>query len=241
MGRGRFINALSQAEPKQNFVAVEMRNEVIYDAGLKIGDDRKNVAVISARAEGLPQWFAPGEVERIYLNFSDPWPKRAHRKRRLTHENFLALYREILPPEGEILLRTDAVSLMEFSLVEMTNHGFSLAEVSFDLHNSPYFDGFTTEYEEKKSIFNGSMYFIFICYICFSLLYCQRRKPQLYRGRLPYLCQYSSGGADLKKSGHRHDCSCSFESNAAYVYIGNSRSGFRCFKHISCKSKGKIE
>lgn len=151
MGRGRFINALSQAEPKQNFVAVEMHNEVIYDAGLKIGDDRKNVAVISARAEGLPQWFAPGEVERIYLNFSDPWPKRAHCKRRLTHENFLALYREILPPEGEILLRTDAASLMEFSLVEMTNHGFSLAEVSFDLHNSPYFDGFTTEYEEKKS------------------------------------------------------------------------------------------
>ncbi len=151
MGRGRFINAMRLAEPESNFVAVEMRNEVIYDAAEKLGDDCSNVAVISGRAEFLPRWFAPGEVGRIYLNFSDPWPKRAHRKRRLTHENYLRLYREILSDEGEIFLRTDASSLMEFSLTEMTNHGFSLTEVSLDLHHSPYFDGFTTEYEEKKS------------------------------------------------------------------------------------------
>ena len=151
MGRGRFINAMRLAEPEKNFVTVEMRNEVIYDAAEKLGDDCANVAVISGRAEFLPRWFAPGEVARIYLNFSDPWPKRAHRKRRLTHENYLKLYREILSADGEIFLRTDAASLMEFSLTEMTNHGFSLTEISLDLHNSPYFDGFTTEYEEKKS------------------------------------------------------------------------------------------
>lgn len=151
MGRGRFINAMRLAEPEKNFVTVEMRNEVIYDAAEKLGDDCANVVVISGRAEFLPRWFAPGEVARIYLNFSDPWPKRAHRKRRLTHENYLKLYREILSADGEIFLRTDAASLMEFSLTEMTNHGFSLTEISLDLHNSPYFDGFTTEYEEKKS------------------------------------------------------------------------------------------
>ena len=151
MGRGRFINAMRLAEPENNFVTVEMRNEVIYDAAEKLGDDCANVAVISGRAEFLPRWFAPGEVARIYLNFSDPWPKRAHRKRRLTHENYLKLYREILSADGEIFLRTDAASLMEFSLTEMTNHGFSLTEISLDLHNSPCFDGFTTEYEEKKS------------------------------------------------------------------------------------------
>ena len=151
MGRGRFINAMRLAEPEKNFVTVEMRNEVIYDAAEKLGDDCANVAVISGRAEFLPRWFAPGEVARIYLNFSDTWPKRAHRKRRLTHENYLKLYREILSADGEIFLRTDAASLMEFSLTEMTNHGFSLTEISLDLHNSPYFDGFTTEYEEKKS------------------------------------------------------------------------------------------
>ena len=151
MGRGRFINAMRLAEPEKNFVTVEMRNEVIYDAAEKLGNDCANVAVISGRAEFLPRWFASGEVARIYLNFSDPWPKRAHRKRRLTHENYLKLYREILSADGEIFLRTDAASLMEFSLTEMTNHGFSLTEISLDLHNSPYFDGFTTEYEEKKS------------------------------------------------------------------------------------------
>lgn len=151
MGRGRFINGLRKAFPEENFVAVEMRNEVIYDAAEKLGNDCPNVTVISGRAEFLPNWFFPGEVGRIYLNFSDPWPKRAHRKRRLTHENYLKLYRQILSPDGEILVRTDAASLMEFTLTEMTNHGFSLREVSFDLHQSEYFDGFTTEYEEKKS------------------------------------------------------------------------------------------
>lgn len=164
MGRGRFINSLRKAFPEQNFVAVEMRNEVIYDAAEKLGNDCPNVAVISGRAEFLPNWFAPGEVDRIYLNFSDPWPKRAHRKRRLTHENYLKLYRQILSEDGEVFVRTDSASLMEFTLTEMTNHGFSLTEVSFDFHNSPYFDGFTTEYEEKKSK-EGPIY-----YARFSLL-----------------------------------------------------------------------
>lgn len=158
MGRGRFIHSLSEAFPDRNFVAVEMRNEVIYDAAAKLGNDCPNVTVISGRAEFLPNWFLPGEVERIYLNFSDPWPKRAHRKRRLTHENYLKLYRRILSEDGEILVRTDAASLMEFTLTEMTNHGFSLVEVSFDLHSSEYFDGFTTEYEEKKSR-EGAIYY----------------------------------------------------------------------------------
>lgn len=158
MGRGKFIHSLSRVDDEHNFIAAEMRNEVIYDACLRLGDDCKNVAVISGRAEGLTEWFAPGEVDRIYLNFSDPWPKRAHRKRRLTHEVFLNLYKEILSENGEIFLRTDAASLMEFSLVSMTNCDFSLEEVSFDFHESPYFDHITTEYEDKKSK-NGPIYY----------------------------------------------------------------------------------
>lgn len=151
MGRGRFIDGMSKAFSRVGFVGVEMRNEVIYDAGKRLGSGRTNVAVISGRAELLGEWFAPGEVSRIYLNFSDPWPKNAHKKRRLTHENYLKLYREILKPEGEIFVRTDARELMEFTLVEMTNHGFALEEVSFDFHQSAYFDEITTEYEERKS------------------------------------------------------------------------------------------
>lgn len=151
MGRGRFIDNMRNKEPQTNFVAVEMRNEVIFDAAKKIGDDCKNVAMISGHAAALTEWFAPKEVDRIYLNFSDPWPKRAHRKRRLTHENFLKLYREILKDDGELLFRSDVSSLFEFTLTEMTNHGFALTEVSVDFHHSAYFDGITTEYEEKKS------------------------------------------------------------------------------------------
>lgn len=150
-GRGRFIDSLRKKEPQTNFIAVEMRNEVIFDAAKKIGDDCKNVAFISGDAASLRDWFAEKEVDRIYLNFSDPWPKRAHRKRRLTHENFLKLYREILKEEGELFFRTDAASFFEFTLTEMTNHGFALTEVSLDYHHSAYFDGISTEYEEKKS------------------------------------------------------------------------------------------
>ncbi len=158
MGRGQFLNELRLREPENDFIAVEMRNEVIYAAAEKFGDDCPNVAVISDRAEYLEYWFGEGEVERIFLNFSDPWPKRAHRKRRLTHENYLRLYRKALTANGEIFLRTDAASLMEFSLTEMTNNGFFLKEVSLDFHNSPYFDGVTTEYEDKKSA-EGPIYY----------------------------------------------------------------------------------
>ena len=94
MGRGQFMNKLRLKEPDKQFVAVEMRNEMIYPAARKFGNDCKNVAVISGRADFLPRWFQNDSVERIFLNFSDPWPKRAHRKRRLTHENYLKIYQK---------------------------------------------------------------------------------------------------------------------------------------------------
>lgn len=162
MGRGRFIDAMSKANPDANFVAMEIKAEVVYDAALKIGDDRSNLAIIRDDAALLCEWFGKGEVKGIFLNFSDPWPKTRHGKRRLTHENFLKLYREILAPDGEVFFRTDVQSLMEFTLAEMTNHGFALEEVSLDFHNSRYFDGITTEYEEKKSK-HGCIYYARFC------------------------------------------------------------------------------
>lgn len=151
MGRGKFIDAMTKANPEINFVAVELQNEVIYDAACRIGDERNNLFILRGNAARLTEWFAPGEVDRIYLNFSDPWPKKRHGKRRLTHEKFLKLYREILAAEGDIQFRTDARSLMEFTLTEMTNHGFSLTEVSLDFHDSIFFDNITTEYEDRQS------------------------------------------------------------------------------------------
>ena len=151
MGRGKFMDAMTTAQPEVNFVAVELQNEVIYDAACRIGNERPNLFILRGNACQLTEWFAPGEVDRIYLNFSDPWPKKRHGKRRLTHENFLQLYREILSPTGDIQVRTDVSSLMEFTLTEMTNHGFALTALSLDFHNSPYFDNITTEYEDRQS------------------------------------------------------------------------------------------
>ncbi len=151
MGRGKFVSSMAKACPDQNFVALEMRDEVIYDAAMRLGNDCPNVAVIRDNAAYLEDWFAPGEIARLYLNFSDPWPKKRHAKRRLTHENFLKLYRTILCSDGEVFFRTDVRELVEFTLVEMTNHGFTLMETSLDFHNSAFFDGITTEYEDRQS------------------------------------------------------------------------------------------
>ena len=151
MGRGKFITALSERCPEYNFVAIDLRKELIYDAARKLGDDHPNVALILGNALELGGRFGAGEITRIYLNFSDPWPKKHHRKRRLTHESFLRVYRQLLIDGGEILFRTDNRPLYDYTLATMAASGFTLAETSTDFHNSPYFDGVTTEYEDKKS------------------------------------------------------------------------------------------
>ena len=151
MGRGKFISSMAKKYPEHNFIGLELRDEVIYDAAKRLGSVCSNVAILRGNAAYLENWFAPDEVQRLYLNFSDPWPKKRHAKRRLTHENFLKLYHTVLSPDGEVFFRTDVRKLMEFTLVEMTNHGFSLEEVSLDFHNSIFFDGVTTEYEDRQS------------------------------------------------------------------------------------------
>ena len=89
-------------------------------------------------------------VSRLYLNFSDPWPKKGYAKRRLTHRSFLELYKEILVPNGEIVFKTDNIGLFEFSLEEFAAAGFKLKELTYDLHNSEYNeDNIVTEYESK--------------------------------------------------------------------------------------------
>lgn len=150
MGRGKFMDSMTKTNPHINYVGLELQNEIIYRAACRIGDNRKNLFILQGNAAQITDWFAQGEVDKIYLNFSDPWPKKRHSKRRLTHENFLKLYREILSPQGDIEFRTDVSALIEFTLKEMTNHGFSLTEVSLDFHQSPYFQGITTEYEDRQ-------------------------------------------------------------------------------------------
>ncbi|MBQ9392846.1 MAG: tRNA (guanosine(46)-N7)-methyltransferase TrmB [Oscillospiraceae bacterium] len=148
-GKGRFTAQTAAAEPDVLLIAVEkvpdamvVAMERCRDAGLG------NVFFIDADAALLPQLFAPGEVDRIYINFCDPWPKSNQKKRRLTHGNFLKLYRKVLAQKGQIHFKTDNDKLFEWSLEEIPSFGFALSEVTRDLHAGGVV-GVMTDYEAK--------------------------------------------------------------------------------------------
>ena len=148
-GKGRFTAGTAAAEKDILLIAVEkvpdamvMAMERARDAGLQ------NVRFIDADAALLPDMFAPGEVDRIYINFCDPWPKSNQKKRRLTHGNFLKQYRKVLKEGGQIHFKTDNDKLFAWSLEEIPQFGFVLSEVTTDLHaDGPV--GVMTDYEAK--------------------------------------------------------------------------------------------
>jgi tRNA (guanine-N7-)-methyltransferase len=152
-GKGRFINTLAQRHPEINFIAVELKAEVILRA-VQRTEQRAipNLAFVQYNAAMLTDLFAENEIERIYLNFSDPWPKKRHAKRRLTYASFLRTYKQVLKPYGEIHLKTDNEKLFEFSLNQFSDERFRLRNITFDLHQSPFAEeNVMTEYEERFS------------------------------------------------------------------------------------------
>lgn len=157
MGKGKFITTLALQHPEIHYIGVERYDSVLIRAVEKRKAQEelaelKNLTFLSEDAAKLPEVFAPGEVDRIYLNFSDPWPKDRHAKRRLTSKQFLAVYEQFLKPEGEICFKTDNRDLFDFSVEEARAEGWELTEVTYDLHHSPYAEGnVMTEYEEKFS------------------------------------------------------------------------------------------
>ncbi len=148
-GKGRFTVGTAQAEPDVLFVAVERVPDAMVIAAERAKElELKNVFFIDADAADLRDYFAPGEVGRIYVNFCDPWPGARYAKRRLTHPGFLMRYREVLSPGGQIHFKTDNHDLFEWSLFQFPKAGFALSEVTRDLHaNGPV--GVMTDYEEK--------------------------------------------------------------------------------------------
>ena len=148
-GKGGFTCAAAAAMPETLLVAVEkvpdamvVAMERAVEAGLR------NVRFLDIDAVRLPELFAPGEVERIYVNFCDPWPKKKQFKRRLTAPGFLALYRQVLRPGGEIWFKTDNQPLFDWSLETLAEAGFHLSEVTRDLHaDGPV--GIMTDYEKR--------------------------------------------------------------------------------------------
>lgn len=152
-GKGSFILGMAKKEPGKNFVAVEKISDIILLAAEKIKKaEINNVRFLISDAGGLPEYFADGSVERIYLNFSDPWPRPKHAKRRLTSPGFLEIYKRLLCPGGAIFFKTDNRILFDYSLETFTQCGFRLENLTYDLHNSEYeADNIHTEYEDNFS------------------------------------------------------------------------------------------
>lgn len=150
-GKGQFLSRVCQECPQINWVGVERIEEVLLHALNKAEETPcSNLRFLWMDVSSLDEVFAEGEVDRIYLHFSDPWPKKRHARRRLTHHTFLHRYKKVLKPQGEILLKTDNAALFEFSLEELEAAGFTIVESTRDLYHSPYESGnIPTEYEQK--------------------------------------------------------------------------------------------
>ena len=153
MGKGKFILEQAKNNPDVNFVGIEMFSSVLVRAVQKLEaeeEEIKNLYLLCLNAEALPLIFAPGEVDRIYLNFSDPWPKDRHAKRRLTSPQFMNRYRSILKDEGVVEFKTDNTDLFNYSLESIPQAGWKIAEYTMDLHSSDMAEGnVMTEYEER--------------------------------------------------------------------------------------------
>lgn len=158
-GKGRFITEMAKAHPDVNFIGIELYQSVIVVAlDSLIENDLPNLKLMNVDAINLRDYFDKGEVNRVYLNFSDPWPKKRHAKRRLTYKTFLSIYEDILPNHGEIHFKTDNQGLFESSLMSISEYGMLLTYVSLDLHNSPFEGNIMTEYEEKFSSRGNRIY-----------------------------------------------------------------------------------
>ena len=152
-GKGGFIVGTAAKEPDVNFLAVEKVSDVLVIAAEKVkASGLDNVRVCCIDAKELTEIFEPHSIDRIYLNFSDPWPKARHEKRRLTYRTFLEIYKQILKEDGAIYFKTDNRGLFDFSLEEFKEFGIRMEKLTFDLHNSEYMEGnVMTEYEKRFS------------------------------------------------------------------------------------------
>lgn len=158
-GMGTFITELAARNPHINYVGVELDKNVMIRVVEKIMEaELDNVRLLLLDAREMDTYFRKDEVERIYLNFSDPWPKNRHEKRRLTHETFLSKYRSILAEEGFIQFKTDNRGLFEYSLGSLNNFGMVFHEVKLDLHADEPEDNIRTEYEDKFSAKGNKIY-----------------------------------------------------------------------------------
>ncbi len=159
MGKGKFILEHAKSNPNINYIGLEKFDSVIVQAVEKIAPlNLKNIYLLNVDAEELLDIFDKKEINKIFLNFSDPWPKNRHEKRRLSHANFLNRYCEIL--DGDIEMKTDNRELFEFSIMSFNQNKWNILELSLDLHHrNPEEYIITTEYEDRFTSKGNVIYF----------------------------------------------------------------------------------
>ncbi|HFD7686086.1 TPA: tRNA (guanosine(46)-N7)-methyltransferase TrmB [Streptococcus pyogenes] len=151
-GKGGFITGMALKNPDINYIGIDIQLSVLsYALDKVLASEVPNVKLLRVDGSSLTNYFEDGEVYMMYLNFSDPWPKTKHEKRRLTYKDFLDTYKRILPEHGEIHFKTDNRGLFEYSLASFSQYGMTLRQIWLDLHASNYEGNVMTEYEEKFS------------------------------------------------------------------------------------------
>ena len=151
-GMGRFITEMARRHPEINYVAIERDKNVMVRVLEKVKElELENIKLINQDAKLLTEYFVENEVSRIYLNFSDPWPKTRNTKRRLTFSSFLEIYRHILKKDGQIHFKTDNQGLFEYSLESMSAFGMTFDLINLNLHENEPEENIRTEYEDKFS------------------------------------------------------------------------------------------
>ena len=151
-GKGQFAVEIAKRNPDKNFLAVEKYANVLVSACEKLREaEIKNLKFVQCSAEYLPSYIKPNSIERIYLNFSCPYPKKSYANHRLTNKRFLKIYERILISGGEIHQKTDNIHFFEYSIEQLSDYGFTIKNISLDLHKSDFEGNIVTEYEKRFS------------------------------------------------------------------------------------------
>lgn len=161
IGKGQFLREMAQTHPEACFIGLEKEPGILVQAVRKAQElGLTNLKFILGDVQFLAQLFAPAEIDGLYVHFCDPWPKSRHDRRRLTHENFLRLYRQVMAPTGVIRFKTDNRELFDYSLDSFSSFGMDLLTVSYDFHQGkPESSCIMTEYETKFSAAGLPIYY----------------------------------------------------------------------------------
>ena len=160
-GKGAFITGMAQQNPDINYIGIDIQLSVLsYALDKVLASGAENVKLLRVDGSALTNYFEDGEVDMMYLNFSDPWPKDRHARRRLPSKEFLARYDQILVPDGKVEFKTDNRGLFDFALEQREIAGWNLDGCTFDLHHDENMNegNVMTEYEEKFSSMGNPIY-----------------------------------------------------------------------------------